>query len=235
MERALLECKSVTKSFGKLMALDGVNLSVNEGEMLGLIGPNGSGKTTLINCISGFYKPTSGSVIFMSKDIVRLKPYSICKTGIARTFQVPRPFPRLTVLENVMVSSEGNRDIALKYVERVKLSEMKDAQAKNLTFHQIRLMEIARALASAPKFLLLDEVMSGLNPVEIDESIKLLGEIRKTGITILWVEHIMRAIMRAVDRIVVLHEGKKIAEGTPKQIANDEKVVAAYLGEKYVI
>ena len=235
MNKPLLECKAVTKSFGKLMALNGVDLSVNEGEMLGLIGPNGSGKTTLINCISGFYKPTSGNVNFMGENIVKSKSYSICKMGIARTFQIPRPFLRLTVLENVMVSASGDRNFALKCIERVGLSEIKDVQTKNLTFHQIRLMEIARALASKPKLLLLDEVMSGLNPVEIDESIKLLEEVRETGTTILWVEHVMRAIMKAVDRIAVLQEGKKIAEDKPKQIANDEKVIAAYLGERYIL
>lgn len=225
----------MTKSFGKLVALNHVDLTVNEGDMLGLIGPNGSGKTTLINCISGFYKPTSGSITFMGKNIVKSKPYSICKTGIARTFQVPRPFLRLTVLENVMVSAGGDRDFALKCIERVGLSEIKDVQAKNLTFHQLRLMEIARGLASKPKLLLLDEVMSGLNPVEIEESIKLLEEFRETGMTILWVEHVMRAIMKAADRIAVLQEGKKIAEGKPKEIANDEKVIAAYLGERYTL
>jgi ABC-type branched-subunit amino acid transport system ATPase component len=217
------------------MALNGVDLIINQGDVLGLIGPNGSGKTTLINCISGFYKPTNGSIIFQGKNISKLKSYSICKMGIARTFQVPRPFLRLTVLENVMVSSSGDRDFASKCVDLVGLSEIKDVQTKNLTFHQIRLMEIARALASKPKLLLLDEVMSGLNPVEVDASINLLKEIRETGITIMWVEHVMRAIMKAVDRIIVLQEGKKIAEGTPKQIANDERVIAAYLGEKYVL
>ncbi|MGQ9690795.1 MAG: ABC transporter ATP-binding protein [Thermoproteota archaeon] len=235
MNKPLLECKAVTKSFGKFVALNGVDLTVNEGELLGLIGPNGSGKTTLVNCISGFYKPTTGNITFMGKNIVKLKSYSICKMGIARTFQVPRPFLRLTVLENVMVSAGGNRDFALKCVERVGLSEIRDVQAKNLTFHQIRLMEIARALALKPKLLLLDEVMSGLNPVEVDESIKLLEEIRKAGVTILWIEHVMRAIMKAADRIAVLQEGKKIAEGKPKEIANDEKVIAAYLGKRYIL
>ncbi len=225
----------MTKSFGKLMALNGVDLTVNEGDILGLIGPNGSGKTTLINCISGLYKPTSGSITFMGKNIVKLKPYSICKIGIARTFQVPRPFLRLTVLENVMVGAGGDREFALKCIERVGLSEIKDVQAKNLTFHQIRLMEIARALATKPKLLLLDEVISGLNPVEIDESIKLLEEIRRMGITILWVEHVMRAIMKVADRIAVLNEGKKIAEGEPKEIANDKEVIQAYLGKRYIL
>lgn len=232
---SLLECKAVTKRFGKLLALDNVDLTISKGEIVGLIGPNGSGKTTLINCISGFYKPTGGVITFMGKNIVNLKPYSICKMGIARTFQVPKPFLRLTVLENVMVSTGGDRDFALKCIEYTGLSEVKDVQARNLTFHQIRLMEVARALALRPKLLLIDEIMSGLNPTEIDASIKLIEGIRETGITILWIEHVMRAIMKVAERIVVLQEGRKIAEGKPEEIANNEKVIAAYLGERHII
>ncbi len=235
MVESLLECKAVTKRFGKLLALDNVDLTISKGEIVGLIGPNGSGKTTLINCISGFYKPTGGVITFMGKNIVNLKPYSICKMGIARTFQVPKPFLRLTVLENVMVSTGGDRDFALKCIEYTGLSEVKDVQARNLTFHQIRLMEVARALALRPKLLLIDEIMSGLNPTEIDASIKLIEGIRETGITILWIEHVMRAIMKVAERIVVLQEGRKIAEGKPEEIANNEKVIAAYLGERHII
>lgn len=231
----LLECREVTKSFGKLMALSDVDLTVNEGEISGLIGPNGSGKTTLINCITGFYKPTSGKIIFLGKDITRLKSYIICKMGIARTFQIPRPFLRLTALENAMVSAGDDKDFALECIERVDLLDVKDTQAINLTFHQIRMLEIARALASRPKLILIDEAMAGLNPVEMDKSIKLLREIREKGVTLLWVEHVMRAIMKAADRMVVLQEGRKIAEGEPKQIADDQKVIAAYLGEKYML
>jgi len=233
--KPLLECRKVTKNFGKLMALKNVNLNIDENEILGLIGPNGSGKTTLINCITNFYKSTNGKILFMGKDITGLKPYTISKMGIARTFQIPRPFLRLTTLENAMVSADGNRDLALECIKRVGLSDVKDVQARNLTFHQIRMLELARALASKPKLILLDEVMAGLNPVEIDESIKLLKEIRETGVTLLWVEHVMRAIMKAADRIVVLQEGRKIAEGKPKQIANDTRVIAAYLGERYIL
>lgn len=233
--KSLLKCLKVTKSFGGLVALKDIDLTVNEGEIVGLIGPNGSGKTTLINCISGFYKPTSGEVIFKDKKITRLKPYHICKMGVARTFQIPRPFVNLTALENVMVSTAGDKQLALHYLETVGLLEMRDVLARNLTSHQTKMVEIARALATKPKIMLLDEVMAGLNPVEIDYSIKLLKEIRESGITLVWVEHVMRAIMRTAERIIVLHEGKKIAQGEPRELANNQKVIDAYLGERYML
>jgi len=232
---ALIECQKLTKRFGGLVALKEVDLQLNEGEVLGLIGPNGSGKTTLINCVTGFYRPTAGKVIFNGKDITGQNNCEICRKGLARTFQIPRPFPRLTVLENVVVGSRGDREIALRSLEEVGLHSMKDTLAKNLTTHQTRMLEVARAMATNPKVLLLDEVMAGLNPVEIEETISLLGKVREGGLTLLWVEHVMRAIMKAADRLVVLHEGKKIAEGMPSEIASSEKVVEAYLGERYML
>lgn len=233
--KSLLKCLKVTKSFGGLVALKDIDLTVNEGEIVGLIGPNGSGKTTLISCISGFYKPTAGEIIFKDKKITRLKPYNICKMGVVRTFQIPRPFVNLTALENVMVSTAGDKQLALHYLETVGLLEMRDVLARNLTSHQTKMVEIARALATKPKIMLLDEVMAGLNPIEIDYSIKLLKEIRESGITLVWVEHVMRAIMRAAERIIVLHEGKKIAQGEPRELANNQKVIDAYLGERYIL
>jgi branched-chain amino acid transport system ATP-binding protein len=230
----LAEIQGVTKRFGGLAALKGVDLQLEKGEILGLIGPNGSGKTTLINCITGFYKPTSGKIIFQGKDITGMKNFQVCRSGIARTFQIPRPFLRLTVLQNVLVASHGQKDIAIRSIEQVGLRQMEDTLAKNLTTHQTRLIEVARALATRPTVLMIDEAMAGLNPTEMDEIISLLIKIREGGITLLWVEHVMRAIMKTADRIAVLHEGKKIAEGTPSEIAGSPQVVEAYLGEKYI-
>lgn len=230
----LLRCEKLVKRFGGLEALKGVNLDVNEGFIVGLIGPNGSGKTTLINCVTGFYSPTSGRVLFKDKDITSLKSHQICRLGIARTFQIPRPFPSLTVFQNVMVATL-DKSYAIECLKLTGLIDKKDVLAKNLTAHQMRMLELARALATNPKILMVDEVMAGLNPVEIEDTIQIIRGLKGRGLTVVWVEHVMRAIMRAADYIYVLHEGFKIAEGKPNEIANDKKVIEAYLGEKYVL
>jgi branched-chain amino acid transport system ATP-binding protein len=230
---AVLEVENVSVSFGGLVALKGVSMRVDHGEIVGLIGPNGAGKTTLLNCICGVYRTSKGVVRLEGRVINRLRPYQICRLGIARTFQIPRPFLRLTVWENVMVGYRGNRD-ATEHLRLVGLDRKKDMVASSLTLHERRKLEIARALATNPRLILLDEVMAGLNPVEVDEMIHTLQAIRGiTGVTILWIEHVMRAVMEAAERIVVLHEGRKVAEGTPKEIAQNERVIEIYLGERY--
>ncbi|RLI28268.1 ABC transporter ATP-binding protein [Candidatus Bathyarchaeota archaeon] len=232
----LLEGKGVTKYFGGLAALKDVDFEIEEGEIVGLIGPNGSGKTTLLNCISGVLVPTSGRIYFLGQDITGLKPHKICKLGMGRTFQIPRPFMNMTVLENTMVCTDGDRERALEAVRHVNLEEKINVLAKTLTFHERRRLEIARALAVNPKIILLDEVAAGLNPKEIVEFTGLIRKIRdELGITILWVEHVMKAIMTTAERIIVLNKGTKITEGTPKEVAENPEVIEAYLGEEYKI
>jgi len=232
----LLEGKGVTKYFGGLAALKDVDFEIEEGEIVGLIGPNGSGKTTLLNCISGVLIPTSGRIYFLGQDITGLKPHKICKLGMGRTFQIPRPFMNMTVLENTMVCTDGDRERALEAVRHVNLEEKINVLAKTLTFHERRRLEIARALAVNPKIILLDEVAAGLNPKEIVEFTGLIRKIRdELGITILWVEHVMKAIMTTAERIIVLNKGTKITEGTPKEVAENPEVIEAYLGEEYKI
>lgn len=236
----ILELKGVNKSFGGLKAVEDFNLSIEEGEILGLIGPNGAGKSTIFNCIAGVYPPTAGEIYFKGENITHQRPWDLCRKGLARTFQIVKPFSSRTVLYNVTVgafATTGKRAEAerraLKVLRLLHMQDVKDVRAGNLTIAYLKRLEIARALATQPKLLLLDEVMAGLRPTEVDEMVKIIKELRESGVTIFVIEHIMRAIMALSDRIAVLHFGKKITEGTPKEVASDERVIKAYLGEEY--
>ncbi len=238
----ILEVENLSKSFGGVQALRKVSFSLNQGEILGLIGPNGSGKTTLFNVVSGFYRSNEGKVTFKGKDITNLKSHKVCQNGIARTFQIVRPFGQLTTLQNAMVGRAFGKSPA-RGLEQVKaeaqeilryvgLNKMESMAARNLTLPARKRLELARALGTKPELLLLDEMMAGLNPTEIEEAMQLVKRVRDSGITIIVVEHVMRAVMGISDRIMVLNVGEKIAEGTPREIASNRQVIEAYLGEE---
>jgi len=235
-----LEVQNLTKRFGGLLANDHITFEVAEGEILGVIGPNGAGKTTLFNCISGVYRPNEGSIVFKGERISGLHAYDICRQGIARTFQLVQVFPDMTGLENVMVGTflkfktlEQARKRAIEFLERLNLFDKKDVRAGNLTLADRKRLEVARALATAPKLLLLDEVAGGLNSSEVLELIEKVKEIHASGITIIMIEHVMEAVMTIADRIVVLDGGRKITEGTPQEVVADPRVIKAYFGEDY--
>jgi len=235
-----LELKNINKSFGGLKVLAEVSFDVGEGEIIGLIGPNGAGKTTLFNVITGIYRPQTGSIKYQGKNIIGLKPHRISRRGIARTFQLVRVFPTMTVLENVLVGAKYGKKSskkqaikdALECLEILDLLEVKDNVVAHLTFSDRRLVEIARAIAAKPGLALLDEPLAGLNPTETEIIMALIEEIREEhGISILWIEHKIDAVFTVCDKVVVLDYGRKLAEGTPEEVANNEKVVEAYLGE----
>jgi len=232
-----LVIRGLNKRFGGLRAVQDVSFSVQENETVALIGPNGAGKTTSFHLITGFHRPDSGSVSAFGREIVGLKPHDICAHGLARTFQVAKPFGAMTVLANVMTGAflrDRNatvaREKAREAIEFVGLAAKEQTAAKDLTTIDQRRLEMARALATQPRILLLDEVMAGLNPSEIDQAVALVGKLSQRGLTIVIVEHVMRAIMAVARHIVVLDHGQKIAEGTPKEIVENPEVVRAYLG-----
>jgi branched-chain amino acid transport system ATP-binding protein len=237
----LLEGKGVTRYFGGLAAVQNVDFHVDQGEIVGLIGPNGAGKTTLFNLISGALVPQSGEIRFKGEKITGLKPHVICKKGIARTFQLVRIFPNMSVLENVLMGvlfgkSDGHGmgpalEEAEKWLDFVGLSAVKGLPARSLTLANQKRLEVARALATGPELLLLDELMAGLNPTEVAQAMELVSRIWEQGITVFMVEHVMKAIMGVCNRIMVLHHGEKIAEGTPQEIATSRTVIEVYLGE----
>jgi branched-chain amino acid transport system ATP-binding protein len=238
---ALLEVNSLTKHFGGLAAVQNVSFEIARGKIVSLIGPNGAGKTTIFNLLSGIYSPNKGEIRLDGEDLVGRKPFEICQRGIGRTFQIMQPFPHMTVIENVVTSGLFGRKPrvpmgqakkeAMELCRWVGLGNKLKAYPRNLTVADQKKIEIARALAVKPKLLLLDEVMSGLTPAETAEAVKLVRQLQERGMTIFLIEHVMKVVMGISDRVIVLHHGEKISEGTPHLVANDQRVIEAYLGE----
>jgi branched-chain amino acid transport system ATP-binding protein len=236
-----LVVRDLSKRFGGLRAVENVSFTVREGETLALIGPNGAGKTTAFNLIMGFYRPDAGSVRAFGREVVGLRPHAVCAHGLARTFQVAKPFGGMTVLENVMTGAflrdrqpGAARDKAREAISFVGLVKKEDVPARDLTTIDQRRLEMARALATRPRLLLLDEVMAGLNPSEVDQAVALVDKLAAQGLTIVIVEHLMRAVMAVAKHIVVLDHGQTIAEGNPTKVMNNPEVVRAYLGSGFV-
>jgi branched-chain amino acid transport system ATP-binding protein len=239
---ALLLLDGVTRTFGGLRAVDGVSFELQPGEILGLIGPNGAGKTTLINLITGVHPATGGRVVFEGQDITRLKSYRIARLGIARTFQIVQPFPKMTVLENVAAGSlfagrassmpEASRQ-AMEQLRFTGLAAVSERPALSLTLAQRKRLEFAKSLAMKPRVLMLDEVNAGLNPVEVEDALALIRKVAETGVTIILIEHLLKVVVSVSTRVVVLHHGKLIAEGAPDAVLRNPLVVEAYLGAKY--
>ncbi|MBI3372338.1 MAG: ABC transporter ATP-binding protein [Betaproteobacteria bacterium] len=239
---ALLQLSGVSRHFGGLKAVSGVDLSVERGEVIGLIGPNGAGKTTLVNLITGVHPATTGKVSFAGKDVTRQKPWQAARRGIARTFQIVQPFPEMTVLENVaaaalfaggMAYGAHAESAALEHLRFVGLADVAATRAATLTLAMRKRLELAKGLAMNPQLLLLDEVNAGLNSSEIDHALTLIRAIAARGVTILIIEHLMKVVLNLCSRIVVLHHGELIASGDPQSIVRDARVVQAYLGRRY--
>lgn len=238
----ILVIDGLTKRFGGLTAVSDVDLTVSPNEIVGLIGPNGAGKTTLFSLISGFLRPDSGHIRFEGEDITGMRPHKIARRGLVRTFQLVQPFPGISALENVMIGSftresvpELVREEARAILKRVGLGAKTDALAGGINIAESKRLEVARALATRPRLLLLDEVMAGLNPTEISQMIELVRQLAAEEVTVVLIEHVMRAVMTVCSRILVLHHGSKIAEGSPGEIAEDPRVVEAYLGEEVLL
>ena len=239
----MLKCTQVSKQFGGLEALKKVDFDVNSNEITGLVGPNGSGKSTLLNLISGVYNPDSGQIVFLEEDITKLPPYKICAKGITKTSQTVQSFPEMTAVNNVLTSVLFNQKKSQNKISAVSKAqellgfvglgkEKFDVPAKNLNVVELRRIQLAKALATNPKLLLLDELLTGLTPAESDEAIELIKQINKQGVTVLIVEHVMRVIMGLCDRVIVLQHGEKICEGTPGEVCSDKGVINVYLGKK---
>jgi branched-chain amino acid transport system ATP-binding protein len=238
---ALLEVSRLTKHFGGLAAVQNVNFQIGRGEIVSLIGPNGAGKTTIFNLLSGIYSPDQGEIWLDGENLVGRRPFEVCQRGMGRTFQIMQPFPHMTVIENVVTSGLFGRipkvpmsqveEEAIQLCHWVGLGDKMKVYPKNLTVADQKKIEIARALAVKPKLLLLDEVMAGLTPTETTEAIRLVRQLREKGTTIFLIEHVIKVVMGISDRIIVLHHGEKISEGSSHQVANDPRVIEAYLGE----
>jgi branched-chain amino acid transport system ATP-binding protein len=239
---ALLTLDNVSRRFGGLNAVNGVSFSVEKGEIVGLIGPNGAGKTTLINLITGVHPATAGRVNFEGHDITRAKAYQIARRGLARTFQIVQPFPRMTVVDNVAAGAlfcghAGNvreaQSIAREHLAFTGLADLADQPAASLTLARRKRLELAKGLAMRPHLLMLDEVNAGLNQTEVDDALAIIRKIAAQGVTIIVIEHLMKVVLSISHRLVVLHHGQLIAQGTPRDVVNDKKVIEAYLGARY--
>lgn len=238
---SILIANQLTKNFGGLMAVGDLSFRLAQGEILGLIGPNGAGKTTIFNCLTGFLTPEEGEVLLEGRSINGLQPYQICQLGMARTFQIVKPFLTISVLDNVMVaalargkSGRQAKRTSLEIINFVGLSKMAHKEAQGLPLPLRKRLELARALATQPKVLLLDEVMAGLNPAEVDELIELIKEVNDQGVSIFLIEHVMQGVMALSQRVIVINYGVKIAEGTPEEVVKDTGVIEAYLGEEFI-